>query len=110
MDAVFSSDACKEGEICPEMHSIAKLTNIPKYLLLTKITTITKITHEASQDALPLFRKLVLIVIILSVNNMKEGFFFGFKGLTRAEGDLFYSLSFLLGFCFCCFFSFAPML
>ena len=29
--------------------------------------------------------------IILSVNNMKEGFFFGFKGLTRATGDLFYS-------------------
>ena len=33
--AVFNSDACKEGEICPEMHSIAKLTNIPKYLLST---------------------------------------------------------------------------
>ena len=33
MVAVFSSDVCKEGEICPEMHSIAKLTNIPKCLL-----------------------------------------------------------------------------
>ena len=33
--AVFSSDACKEGEICPEMQIIAKLTNIPIYLLST---------------------------------------------------------------------------
>ena len=86
--AVFSSDACKECEleICPEMHSIAKLTNIPKYLLSNDENnnySITKITHEASQDALPLLRKFVLIiVIILSVKNMREGFLFGFKGLT----------------------------
>ena len=33
--AVFSSDACKEGEICPEMQIVAKLTNIPIYLLST---------------------------------------------------------------------------
>ena len=36
--------------------------------------------HKARQDTLPLLRKL--IVIILSVKNMKEGFLFGFKGLT----------------------------
>ena len=88
--AVFSSDACKESEleipVCPEMHSIAKLTNIPKYLLSNDENnnySITKITHEASQDALPLLRKFVLIiVIILSVKNMREGLLFGFKGLT----------------------------
>jgi len=91
--AVFSSDACKESEleICPEMHSIAKLTNIPKYLLSNDENnnySITKITHEASQDALPLLRKFVLIiVIILSVKNMREGLLFGFKGLTWAKGD-----------------------
>ena len=35
--AVFSSDECKEGEICPEIHLIAQLTDIPvpKYLLST---------------------------------------------------------------------------
>ena len=85
--AFFSSDACKECEleICPEMHSIAKLTNIPNYLLSNDENnnySITKITHEASQDALPLLRKFVLIVIILAVKNMREGLLFGFKGLT----------------------------
>ena len=68
------------------MHSIAKLTNIPKYLLSNEENnnySITKITHEASQDAPPLLRKFVLIiVIILSVKTMREGFLFGFKGLT----------------------------
>ena len=33
--AVFSNEACKEGEICPEMRIIAKLTSVPKYLLST---------------------------------------------------------------------------
>ena len=33
--AVFGSDACMEGEICPEMHLITKPTNIPKHLLST---------------------------------------------------------------------------
>ena len=63
------------------MHSIAKLTNIPKYLLSNDENnnySITNITHEASQDALPPLRKFVLIiVIILSVKNMREGFLFG---------------------------------
>ena len=31
----FSSDVCKEGEICPELQIIAKLANVPKYLLST---------------------------------------------------------------------------
>ena len=68
------------------MHSTAKLTNIPKYLLSNDENnnySITKITHEASQNALPLLRKFVLIiVIILSVKNMREGILFGFTGLT----------------------------
>ena len=69
--AVFSSDACKEFELeiqCPEMHSIAKVFNIPKYLLSNDENnnySITKITHEASQDALPLLRKFVLIIVII---------------------------------------------
>ena len=37
--AVFSSDACKECEleICPEMHTIAKLTNISKCLQINVV-------------------------------------------------------------------------
>ena len=31
----FQQRRVEEGEICPEMHSIAKLSNIPKYLLST---------------------------------------------------------------------------
>ena len=59
--ADFSSDACKEGEICPEMQIIAKLANIPKYLLLTKITTIAKITHAWSKERrAPAIEKLSL--------------------------------------------------
>ena len=94
----FSSEACKKGEICPEMQIIAKLASIPKYLLSTDENNNYSENNTCMKQGKTPFRYWEnFSFIILSVKNMK-GLLFGFKGLTWAKCDLFILFLFSLVF------------
>ena len=78
--AIFGSDACKGGKICPKMHLIAKLTNIPKHLLSADENNYGENYTWASKNAPPLLKKICHNCNhSFRIKNIKEGFLFRFN-------------------------------